>query len=104
MLEAASVIDNERFDIIHLKINVLCGLQWSSDVSISLQTAAMIMGEKLAPWEDPRTSQVILKPLGNLRSIVLALLERDASVRMTMAEAHSACRRLLGNTTITGQN
>ena len=67
----------------------------------AMQTIKMIIGDERAPWEDPRTAQALLKPLGSLRRIVLGLLERDPNARMTMEQAQSAIKRLLLNSTMT---
>jgi hypothetical protein len=58
---------------------------------------AMIVGDKLAPWEDPMHAGKILKKLGIFRKVVLGLLQRDAAQRPSMAAAERSCRSILSD-------
>jgi hypothetical protein len=62
-----------------------------------VQVMAMIVGDMLAPWEDPATSGNILKKLGFFRRAVLPLLNRDPSQRPTMAAAERCCQCILSD-------
>jgi hypothetical protein len=60
----------------------------------------MVLGHKMAPWEKPETADTYLRPLGNARSIILGLLEREPEKRMTMSQCVLACKRIVaGGTT-----
>lgn len=58
----------------------------------------MIVGEKLAPWEDPVLSDRVLSKLGFFRKTVLHMLQRDPSLRPSMADVEQACRAVLSDT------
>jgi hypothetical protein len=64
---------------------------------VLVQTIAMILGEKLAPWEDPETSQALLKPLGIFNKAVLGLLKRNPVERTTIPQFQRSCRRVLSH-------
>ena len=63
-----------------------------------MQTVAMIVGRKTAPWED-RATAALLKPLGEVRDIVLRLLCRDPKRRMNMEQCFEALLPLLKEST-----
>jgi hypothetical protein len=64
---------------------------------VPVQVMAMILGDKQAPWEDPATSEQILIKLGFFNKVVLDLLQRDPSLRPSMANVVHACRSILYN-------
>lgn len=59
----------------------------------------MITGDMMAPWEDPQRAPEILKNLGNLKKLVLRLLERNPEHRLSVIEFQRGCRRMISNTT-----
>lgn len=66
----------------------------------AMQTELMILGDLMAPWEDPATAPAISKSLGNLKEPIFKLLERDPAEQLTVMDFHRACRRMMSNTTI----
>ena len=66
-----------------------------------MQTIAMILGGTPAPWEDPVTSRVLLRPLGIFKTGVLGLLKRDAAQRSTIHEFQQTCLSSIANTSVT---
>ena len=61
----------------------------------------MILGKRLAPWEDPATSRELLRPLGVFKAPVLELVARDPSQRTSIPRFKQSCLRSLSNSTIT---
>ena len=61
----------------------------------------MILGKRLAPWEDTATSRELLRPLGVFKAPVLELVARDPSQRTSIPRFKQSCLRSLSNSTIT---
>ena len=49
-----------------------------------LQTIDIILGKRMAPWEDPVTSRALLRPLGIFKQHVLDLVPRDPAQRSSL--------------------
>lgn len=63
-----------------------------------VQVVAQLHGERLLPWEGPRSGGD-LERLGMLRGAVMHLLERDPTQRCTAQQFHSACRQVFSDNT-----
>jgi hypothetical protein len=63
---------------------------------LSAKVQEMILGEKLAPWENEDTN--MLRKLGMFRRAVLAMLERDPEKRASIGEFLHATRGILSRT------
>ena len=61
----------------------------------------MILGKRLAPWEDPTTSKALLRPLGVFKAPVLDFVARDPSQRTSMPHFKQSCLRSISNSPIT---
>ena len=70
-------------------------------VGVCMQTIEMILGDRLAPWEDPETARELLRPLGIFKTGVLRLIDRDPAQRSSIPMFQQACLRSLANTSIT---
>ena len=58
-----------------------------------LQTIAMILGQKNAPWEDPATAKELLRPLGIFKAHVLDLIARNPAQRSSILHFKQSCLR-----------